>query len=135
MRIESKKLGDTEVLRLHGLLSGADTETFEANVRKRIDDGARELVLDLSGLLFVDSRGLEALVNLAELQVRNGRTLKLAGVTPLLQEVLDITDLASLFEFCENPLDCELRIADCGLDDANPASVGNSQSALAEGRP
>jgi len=103
MRIESKKQGNLDIIRLHGLLAGADTETFEANIRKRIDDGAKEIVLDMSGVIFVDSRGLEAMLDLAELQIRNGRTLKLAGVSGMLQEVLDLTELAAMFEPCKDP--------------------------------
>lgn len=98
MRIESQRQGNVEVLRLHGLLAGIDAEAMEAHVAKRIDEGPPEIVLDTSGLLFVDSRGLEALVHLAEHQIRNGRTLKLAGNSPRLQEVLELTELATLFE-------------------------------------
>lgn len=98
MRIECIKEKRAQVLRPHGVMAGADAESFEQQVRDALEGGTRDVVIDISKLAFVDSRGLEALVGLAELQIRNGRMLKLAGQQPVVQEVLELTELSPLFE-------------------------------------
>ncbi|MDD4891697.1 MAG: STAS domain-containing protein [Phycisphaerae bacterium] len=100
MRVECtrEKRAQVQVLRPHGVMAGGDAEAFERQVRDSLESGTRDIVIDISQLAFVDSRGLEALVGLAELQIRNGRTLKLAGEQPIVQEVLELTELSPLFE-------------------------------------
>lgn len=97
MRIEFATDKHAEVVRPHGLLVGSDAQDMESQLQSHLEAGG-PLVIDMSGLVFADSRGLEALVHLAEYQIRNGRTLKLAGAKPVLQEVLELTELEDLFE-------------------------------------
>ena len=98
MRVETTREKRAQVLRPHGVMAGADAEMFEHQVRDALEGGTRDLVIDISQLAFVDSRGLEALVGLAELQIRNGRTIKLAGDQPIVREVLELTELSPLFQ-------------------------------------
>lgn len=60
------------------------------------------LVLDLSASPYVDSQGLEALLDLADEMDRCGQTLRLAGVSATVAEVLDLTGLTNRFEFHED---------------------------------
>jgi anti-anti-sigma factor len=99
MKVECTRQGDVVTLRPRGLLAGSDVDALQTQLTDTLDAGAAELVLDTSGILFVDSRGLELLVDLAERMIRNGRTLRLAGPNPTLEEVLDLTALAKLFRF------------------------------------
>ena len=98
MRIECSKQAGVELVRPQGLLVGADADALESKVQQLFDAGGREVIIDMSGIALVDSCGLETLLNLAERQIRNGRSLKLAGATPVLQEVLELTELAPLFQ-------------------------------------
>jgi len=98
------------VLKAHGLLAGTDADALTASLTKLIDQGASGVILDISDILFVDSHGLEVLVQAAELMVRNGRTLKLSGRNPKLHEVLELTEVASLFEAYE---DVESAVESC----------------------
>ncbi len=59
-------------------------------------------MVDAAGVPFVDSRGLEVLVESAGDLSQSGRSLKLCGVGDTLREVLDLTGLDSLFEFYED---------------------------------
>ena len=98
MRIETSLQGSTAVLKLHGFLAGADAQAALGHLGKLAQSGAAGVALDVSGILFVDSRGLEALVGAAEQTIRDGRTLKLIGRNPKLYEILELTELVSLFE-------------------------------------
>ena len=98
MRIETSRQGSTVVLKLHGFLAGADAEAIREHLGTLPQSDAAGVALDVSGVLFVDSRGLETLVEAAEQAIRDGRTLRLLGQNPKFYEILDLTELTSLFE-------------------------------------
>jgi anti-anti-sigma factor len=55
-------------------------------------------VLDASAIQFVDSKGLEALVDAYDAIAQTGQSLKLCGVNETIRQVLELTELASRFE-------------------------------------
>lgn len=55
-----------QLFRLTGLLDAFSEPTFRKVIGKYIDDGPKNIVLDLSQIDFVDSSGLGALVQLAK---------------------------------------------------------------------
>ncbi|MEM9346535.1 MAG: STAS domain-containing protein [Planctomycetota bacterium] len=57
------------------------------------------LVIDLSASPYIDSLGLESLLDLADEIDHRGQTLRLAGVSATVREVLDLTGLTNRFEF------------------------------------
>ena len=99
MEIENINQGDLLVVCPRGLLAGAEAESLRTRLSELAGNGKTEVVVDCSKLRFVDSRGLEVLMEAAEHFIRAGRTLKLTGVKPTLREVLELTELSSLFEF------------------------------------
>lgn len=57
------------------------------------------LAIDLSASPYIDSVGLETLLELADELDKCGQTLRLASVSATVREVLDLTDLTNRFEF------------------------------------
>ncbi|MFN3166836.1 MAG: STAS domain-containing protein [Phycisphaeraceae bacterium] len=57
------------------------------------------IAVDLSASPYIDSVGLEALLDLADELDHFGQTLRLASVSPTVREVLDLTGLTNRFEF------------------------------------
>ena len=57
-------------------------------------NGARDVTLDVSGLTFIDSSGLHAIVTF--LRSREEGTVTLRGVSPELLRILEITQLTKL---------------------------------------
>jgi anti-anti-sigma factor len=55
-------------------------------------------VVDMSAVPYVDSGGLEALADVSEELGRGGQTLRLCAANKTVREVLELTDLASLFD-------------------------------------
>ncbi len=110
MRIESTRQGDVIILRPRGLLVAADAEELKAVLAKAMDESPPRIVLDASGILFVDSRGLEVLAEAAERMIQQGLMLKLAGANATLAEVLELTELAPLFEHCQ---DVDMAVGSC----------------------
>ena len=98
MRIECTQQGSVTVVHPRGMLAGADADELETRLSELADGDNCDVILEVSGIIFADSHGLEVLVDAAERLIRDGKTLRLAGENPKLREVLELTDLASLFE-------------------------------------
>ncbi|MEV0202953.1 STAS domain-containing protein [Nonomuraea sp. NPDC050691] len=62
-----------------------------------LDRGVRRLDVDLSGLSFIDSSGLAALIRLYHQAERADAVLRVVAVTPYLRNVLRMTALDRLF--------------------------------------
>jgi anti-anti-sigma factor len=103
MKIEITRNSDTVTLRPRGLLAGGDAEELHVQLCKVIAERPRQVVLDGSGIMLADSRGLEVLVDSAERLIQTGRTLALTGMNSTLREALELTGLASLFRFADGP--------------------------------
>ena len=98
MKIAREIHDDILVLAPQGAVTGADAEHLAKQLTKALQEPDRLVVLDASGIPYVDSRGLEALVDATELLIRHGRALKVSGANGILREVMDLTEVASLFE-------------------------------------
>ena len=73
------------------------TEDLAAAVRPCLSNG-ESVVLDLSGVVFIDSSGLGTLVQLLKVAVRNGASLTLDGVSASTYRLLEVTGLAPVFD-------------------------------------
>lgn len=102
MRIDEQRQGAVLVLRLDGPLTGEDAEHFKTRLLKALDENFGRFVLDVSQIPFVDSRGLEVLVEVNEKMVQGGQSLKLCAINDTLRRVLELTDLSTLFEHFED---------------------------------
>ena len=98
MNIEQQQYGEVTVLKPQGPVIGTGVDQLAGQIAKVLEGDCRAIVLDTSRVTFVDSRGLEALVDATEELIRHGQVLKLAGANETLKEVLELTELASLFE-------------------------------------
>lgn len=98
MKIGEESCGNVTVLQPQGALVGADADELYAHLTKAVAGNSGGVVLDASAVAFVDSRGLEVLADTTEQLIRSGRTLKLACASATLREVLELTELASMFE-------------------------------------
>jgi anti-anti-sigma factor len=85
--------GDTLVTRLTGKLSLETVHDFIATMRP---EPATRLVLDMSGLSFLDSAGVGALVSLFVSRRNNSKTLALAALTQQGNAVMQVSGLLKL---------------------------------------
>ena len=102
MEILEQRQGAVTVLKPMGPLCQEDVEQF----KKRLNDVLRRslgrFVVDASAIPYVDSTGLEALVDVTENLSQSGQSLKLCAANDTLREVFDLTNLSALFERFED---------------------------------
>jgi anti-anti-sigma factor len=85
--------GDLLVIKLNGKLSLETVNGFASTMRP---EPATRLVLDMSGLSFLDSAGVGALVSLFVSRRNHGKTLALAALTQQGNAVMQVSGLLKL---------------------------------------
>ncbi len=90
------------IIELKGnVMGGEDTKEFNDLLHKIIDEGKKNIVLDLGQVKFMNSSGLGMLIGgLTTMKKAEGH-LKLARVTDKIESLLIITKLITIFEFYE----------------------------------
>ena len=98
MQIKEQTQGAVTVLGPDGALTQDDAEQFKGRLTEALAESSGRVVVDLASVPFVDSRGLEVLVEANDVLADGGRSLKLCGINETIREVLDLTGLALRFD-------------------------------------
>ncbi len=85
------------VLGVSGELDVACAQQLRSELESVIDRAPGEVVIDLSALAFCDSSGLSALLNARLHALASGRVLCLAGASPQMLRLLELTGARGLF--------------------------------------
>lgn len=104
MELDVREDGRVTILTLKGDLGIGDSETlFKRTVSRLLEEGKVHLLLDCTGLRFVDSTGLGAIVRALTTSQHEGGQTKLLGVGPNTRRLLEMTKLDSVFEMFTDP--------------------------------
>jgi anti-sigma B factor antagonist len=100
---------DITVLRFTGrLMIGRETQTVEALVLQRLREGGKKLVVDLTGVNYIDSAGVGCLAASAAVVQNEGGALVLAGAGGLVLRVLELTQMDRVLRLYPSvPAACE----------------------------
>ncbi len=98
MNLPIQQCGAVSVVRPTGPLTRAEAEDFKRQMLDLIQKRFGRVVLDASALSYVDSPGLEALVDLTQQLALSGMGLKLCAANETLRQVIELTGLCSQFE-------------------------------------
>jgi|SRR5215470_7119173 len=96
LRVHARKVGDIAVLCLRGGIVVDETTPLRNKVQSL--SGVTVIVLDLKHVTRVDAGGLGVLLKLRGEAQAKGVEFRLMNVTRLVQQVLEITRLNSVFE-------------------------------------
>jgi len=98
MEISGEQVGGVNVVTARGRLDGAASGTFADQIQALIGSDQPKLLIDFSGVDFVTSAGLRAvLMILKKVKSMNG-AFALCGVQKPVREVLDITGFAGMID-------------------------------------
>ena len=103
MKIHEQRQGAVIVLKPEGPLIETDAAALKTKLIDTLGASLGRFVLDMSAIPYVDSKGLEALVEVTEELGRGGQALRMCAANKTVREVLELTDLASHFEHFEDP--------------------------------
>ena len=98
MRIKTQDYNDITVVELQGELDGDFTEILKDTITDIIKTEKTGMVLDMSRVPFIDSRGLEELLWARDYCNENKRGMRLAGLDENCSKILEITRLESEFD-------------------------------------
>lgn len=91
--------GSKAMITLTGELDPATAPKLDAEIERVLAAGSVErLVLDLSGLTFLDSSGLRVFVTARESLVGQGGELSLRGTSANAKRLLDVTGLGEIID-------------------------------------
>ena len=100
MELRERSAGEVTVIAVTGditLSKGGDVQLRD-KVESLLLRGKKWLVLDLGGVVYVDSAGLGQLVQLQATTLRHGGSLKLLNLTKRMSDVLVVTRLSTVFD-------------------------------------
>ncbi|MGB5894875.1 MAG: STAS domain-containing protein [Ignavibacteriaceae bacterium] len=103
MKIKISEKYDAVIIILKGnVMGGEDTKNFNETLHKLIEDGKKNIIIDVSHVKFMNSSGLGMLIGgLTTVKKTEGRLI-LAGVTEKIESLLIITKLITIFETSDN---------------------------------
>ena len=102
MKFTEQRQGAVTVLKPDGALVEGVASAFKHRLIQTLGTSLGRFVVDMNAVPFVDSRGLEALVEVTEEMGKSGQALRMCSANKTIREVLDLTDLTSLFDHFED---------------------------------
>jgi anti-sigma B factor antagonist len=107
MQIEQRIVGNVAIVKVTGditLNRGGDV-LLKDKVLSLLQQGYKNLLIDLSGVSYVDSAGLGELVQAYATTRNRGGSLKLLSITKRLRDLLVMTKLLTVFDTYDNEPD------------------------------
>ena len=106
LSIKERQSGEVMVLDLSGKITiGEGSVQLREEVRKLLDEGKKNILLNLGDVAYVDSSGIGELVSSYTTTSNQGGHLKLLNLTKKIQDLLMITKLLTVFETFDNEQD------------------------------
>jgi anti-anti-sigma factor len=98
MKIQTQEYDDVVVVTMQGQMNIDAGRMFQDAISRIISAGRKGIVLDMSGVGFIDGGGLERLLWARDHCRENNCQLKLAGLDENCAKILEITRLENKFD-------------------------------------
>ena len=103
MKITVRQSGDVTILDLKGKITiGIGDVALRDSIAQQLQEGKRNLVLNTADVSTIDSSGVGELVAAYTTVTNRDGRLKLLKLPPKLQDILQITQLITVFEVFED---------------------------------
>ncbi len=106
LNIQEREAGDVTILDMSGKVTiGEGSVALRSAIRGLLEKGRKKILLNLSGVGYIDSSGIGELVASFTAINKEGGQLKLLNLTQKLQDLLAITKLLTDFDVYETEAD------------------------------
>lgn len=93
-----RQTGEVSIVDLTGQLTSFASGALRDTIGGLMKQGRKRIVLNVGGLLYLDSSGVGELVNCYMGVIKQGGEMKVVGLTPKVEEILKITQLYRIFQ-------------------------------------
>jgi len=98
MKIEQSQQGTVLVLTPFGALVDSDSTQFADLLKKHLDKGNVRIIVDMNAVPFIESDGLEMLLNVSEDATACGGGLRIANPSDIVKDIIISTRLNTKIE-------------------------------------
>lgn len=105
MKVEQQKVGSVDVYTPVGPLVDDEGARFTKTLVDRLRSGNPRVAVNLQDVPYLDSQSLEGLLDAADELQDRALSLKLAGVSPTVREIFELTGLNDRFSFFKDVQD------------------------------
>jgi anti-sigma B factor antagonist len=99
LKINVRENGNVVILDLSGRITiGEEAASLRDTIRELLDNGQKNILLNLGDVSYIDSTGLGQFVGSFATVTSRGGQLKLLNLQKKLQELMQITKLITVFE-------------------------------------
>lgn len=103
MKIDKRVQGGVTILDVEGKITiGKGDVALREAVQQALTEGATKLLIDLADVTMIDSSGVGELVSAFTTVTNRGGKLKLLNLPPKVNDILQITQLITVFEVFDN---------------------------------
>jgi|GEM_PF-361116 len=107
MKVQSQAHGTVMIVTPHGPLVAEDAADFRQAITMALASKSKRVVLDMADVPYLDSAGIELLLELCSLKLAPHQRPKLAALSETCLEALELTDVLpklEVFDTVENAL-------------------------------
>ena len=97
LTVDTTAYGNTVLLRCNGRVVLGSSEGLREKTTTALQDGAKNIVLEMSGVNYMDSSGIGELLSAFTTTRNSGGELVLAGLQKKVRDLLSITKLITVF--------------------------------------
>jgi len=99
MQLAVEAKGDIRIVRVQETkLTYPVLSSFFAEVRQLVEDGTRKLVVDLSGVTYIDSASIGCLMDIHRLLKEKHGVLKVSGLQPRVETMISMTGIHKIID-------------------------------------
>ncbi|HLP15145.1 MAG TPA: STAS domain-containing protein [Bacteroidota bacterium] len=111
MKIKTELKGDIAVLAPKGsLVGGEETDELRTAVGQLIEKGNKKLIIDLSGVDYMNSTAIGALVSAHTSYANRDGSVILVGVNKKITNIFVVTKLSRIFQIEDDQIQAELSL-------------------------
>ena len=92
-----RQVGQVSVVEVSGKLTSFESGALRNSIGRLLKEGHKQILLNLSGLVYLDSSGIGDLVHTYMSVIKSGGEMKVVGLTEKVEEILKITQLYQVF--------------------------------------